>query len=65
MNMYIKMNDAGYLPYVRTTNMTVRKSAKQLEKSQFGTFSTQIGICLMAITNQEIKMGGLFSKVNR
>ena len=25
------------------SNMTVRKSAKQLEKSQFGTYSTQTG----------------------
>jgi hypothetical protein len=47
------------------SNMTVCKSAKQLEKSQFGTFSTKIGTCVMAMKNQVTKMGGLFSKVSR
>lgn len=28
------------------------KSTKQLEKSQFGTFSTQIGICVLAMASK-------------
>lgn len=52
MSIFIKMNDAGYLPYAHATNMTVRKSTKRLEKSQFGTFSTQIGTCVMSMRNK-------------